>query len=1018
MSFLDEWKEKAWQQAARIIPNLVREGSQFIYAGLSFAALVPLLDALRADPLSAGIALGSLTVTMGRSLLADQVKQAANRPPEIAAQDIANQTDHNPELVKELDTVLDKLEMIRAVESHLSKEDKAWFLQTLNEDAKRVGSTITIKVYSHDEIKDNIIINGKFLGNIYKIYKKPSGEKELDNKEFKRVLGEYLRWVYNAYSQARLYGLESLRTTRGPAVRRLKDVFVPISLCRYNPPSRRELQEVEKAGEDLFTRSLAFAKLMELKQEEGEEIILTNLLTIQDRLAIIGGAGCGKSTLLAYLAAVLAQSAREELPSLFTLPLGNHALIPLLVPLRYYPEYLAKCLKNADRSEEHSHLGTLAEFIPWYFCGRNPTLGSSKDFFRRLLLGGGCLVMLDGLDEVVNQEERGYVRQQIENLLNDTYPGNRVIVTARESGYKENAIFGDDFVRLDVKRLNNDQLMALVKNWCVQLYPGEVDTRLDELMDAINQINASYENRNLAPLISTPLMTTMVVSVKWGETELPRERARLYEAAVRVILQAQYMPEDYSRTELVDWGGAWDEQREWLSKLALSMHKGGRAGAVISEDGVKLGLRNAGVVTKAGNKFIHAVRQRGGLFEERGEIFQFVHLTFQEFLAARIIAKRRGDLLKILKKYLSDSWWREVFLLIYGFALEDYVPFARRYLKWLSNIKGEDTDILSGLELAAAALLEIDKPEPLVAKTQANNLMDFLFNLEHPCRVPAIQRCNASITLARLGDPRFHADFWFLPNDDLLGFIEVPAGPFWMGSDPKIDKYHLDNEKPFHEVDLSTFYIARYPVTVAQFRAFAEESKSQPGNLDNLNGIPNHPIVNVTWYSAIDYCNWLTENLRKRSDIPGKLAELIQRGGSVMLPSEAEWEKAARGCDGRIYPWEGNFDTEKVNSEETRIGWTSSVGCFPGGSSIHGTVDMVGNVWEWTRSLYGRYPYPQQGIERQRREDLMIGENVSRVLRGGSYQLNEWDVRCAYRYRDVPNGFLRSFGFRVAIILK
>lgn len=135
-------------------------------------------------------------------------------------------------------------------------------------------------------------------------------------------------------------------------------------------------------------------------------------------------------------------------------------------------------------------------------------------------------------------------------------------------------------------------------------------------------------------------MTTMVVSVKWGETELPRERAKLYEACVKVILQAQYIPDDPARTELVEWGGSWEDQRNWLAALAVAMHEGGRAGAAVPEDHVRDVLCHE-LSTDSVDRFLEAVRQRGGLLEEKAQLFQFVHHTFQEFLVARWLAKQR-----------------------------------------------------------------------------------------------------------------------------------------------------------------------------------------------------------------------------------------------------------------------------------------------------------------------------------------------------------------------------------------
>jgi predicted NACHT family NTPase len=218
--------------------------------------------------------------------------------------------------------------------------------------------------------------------------------------------------------------------------------------------------------------------------------------------------------------------------------------------------------------------------------------------------------------------------------VHDIYPGNQILVTAREAGYREDAVFGDDFVRLDVQRLDDEQIHTLVGNWCSQLYPGEAEPRTDELVQAIQEINNLRADRDLPPLVSTPLLTTMVVSVKWGETELPRERAKLYEACVKVILQAQYVPDDPARQALVEWGGAWEDQRNWLATLALAMHEGGRAGAAVPEVRVRAVLQGELAPTSVA-QFLEAVRYRGGLLEERAELFQFVHLTFQEFLTAR-----------------------------------------------------------------------------------------------------------------------------------------------------------------------------------------------------------------------------------------------------------------------------------------------------------------------------------------------------------------------------------------------
>jgi formylglycine-generating enzyme required for sulfatase activity len=233
-----------------------------------------------------------------------------------------------------------------------------------------------------------------------------------------------------------------------------------------------------------------------------------------------------------------------------------------------------------------------------------------------------------------------------------------------------------------------------------------------------------------------------------------------------------------------------------------------------------------------------------------------------------------------------------------------------------------------------------------------------------------------------------------VPSGDLLGdMILIPAGEFTMGSDTAAD------EKPVHEVYVDAFYIGKHEVTNAQYERFVEDTGHRapqywPG-ASISEGKENHPVVNVSWYDARAYCQWLSD----------------QTGQIVRLPTEAEWEKAARGTDGRVYPWGDEFDKDKCNSRESDIGDTTPVGGYsPEGDSPYEVADMAGNVWEWTSSLYKAYPYdPEDG-----REDPEAEE--ARVLRGGAFRhsLRRY-VRCACRGSGPPASRDDYLGFRVVV---
>jgi formylglycine-generating enzyme required for sulfatase activity len=231
-----------------------------------------------------------------------------------------------------------------------------------------------------------------------------------------------------------------------------------------------------------------------------------------------------------------------------------------------------------------------------------------------------------------------------------------------------------------------------------------------------------------------------------------------------------------------------------------------------------------------------------------------------------------------------------------------------------------------------------------------------------------------------------------------MELMRVPAGKFLMGSRPE-NKQADDNEKPQHTVDIPyDFWLARFLLTNELYDAYPR-SQGLKHPVEGWEKKKAHPVVNVKWTDAAAYCRWL--NYMLQAELPEGLA--------LRLPTEAEWEKAARGLEGREYPWGDRFDKNKCNTYEVGRGDTTPVGYFsPRGDSPFGCADMAGNGWEWTHSLLKNYPY----ISSDGREN----ENASgsRVLRGGSFANYERGARCACRFSNALDSFYFDFCFRVA----
>jgi formylglycine-generating enzyme required for sulfatase activity len=232
-----------------------------------------------------------------------------------------------------------------------------------------------------------------------------------------------------------------------------------------------------------------------------------------------------------------------------------------------------------------------------------------------------------------------------------------------------------------------------------------------------------------------------------------------------------------------------------------------------------------------------------------------------------------------------------------------------------------------------------------------------------------------------------------------MAFVRVPAGEFWMGSNPEKDELAKNDEQPQHKVHLDEYWIGKYPVANRQYRAFVQASRRPaPGHWE-AGSIPagkeDHPVVNVSWQDAAEFCRWAAK----------------ASGQRLRLATEAEWEKAARGADGRIYPWGNEAPDAARCNFNSNVGDTTPVGDYsPQGDSPYACADMAGNVWEWVNDWYDG-PYYQKSPPRS---PAGPPSGEYRVLRGGAWDDDWVSVRSAYRVFLDPTDMGYFDGFRCA----
>jgi formylglycine-generating enzyme required for sulfatase activity len=441
-----------------------------------------------------------------------------------------------------------------------------------------------------------------------------------------------------------------------------------------------------------------------------------------------------------------------------------------------------------------------------------------------------------------------------------------------------------------------------------------------------------------------------------------------------------------------------------------------------------------------------------GLLDEREpDRYRFSHLSFQEFLAARFIASATEDRWDELLAHYDDSWWREVILLCAGHLSQEQCWLFLRKLMACGDTTLERS---LALALAADALAELERFKgqgPI--RTEVRDAALALFQLPAG-DAPAAARVRCGRVLAQLGDPR--PGVCDLPP----AIIPFAGGAFVIGSTPEqaedagraYERYFLDKGDketaqsartwPQDEINdqpstVGPFDLACYPVTNAQYALFLADDgynpsrpwwddagqawlarddatieglkdwqrrkrKDQPGWWDHPRvgqTRTNHPVVGISWYEAVAFCRWLSQH-----------PVYNPQRYTYRLPTEAEWEYAARGMARRIYPWGKEApDGERANFDQIYDG-TSAVGCFPLGATAENVHDLAGNVWEWTGSVYTPYPYdPDDG-----REQLDNPAEKYFTLRGGGWNNPSINLRASARNNNLPDYHYNNVGFRLA----
>jgi len=799
--------------------------------------------------------------------------------------------------------------------------------------------------------------------------------------------------------------------------------------------------QVDKAGKPLLREAMA-------DREAREE---TRLLTAWEAaaretpLVILGDPGSGKSSFINYLLWQLAE--RQLRPNAEPLAGWPH---PDCFPVRILLRKLLVTVQQAgsipkNQTERQRYFQRLVlQHLQDMLA--NDGLADFAPALEGLIADGRCLIVFDGLDEAP-PNQRGLLRNALEYFCAGA-PRNRFLITCRILSYQKDAVLaGVNSVTL--APFLAEQTNDFIARWygALQLL-GKPETwaaaKTADLQEAVQRLPES--------LVRNPLLLTTLASLHANNVEMPRQRVKLYQKASELLLRRWQEEKTNDKISLFDELGLKDDLEIYhalweLGYFAQNQERGSAAADIPENEALLILKKRFSQLENpwgAAEKFLKFVDQSAGLLLGRGgaagNVYAFPHRTFQEYFAGCYFAKLVDDFEELLQEKLlpEGDYWRltaqlaveeilhndrrEKAAIKVAYALcpvsepELEIAAAWRGALWAANL---------ALEIGLGRIAEDKRKEG--GEAFLNRLRQRLVTILEKGLLPARERADAGFVLGQLGDPR--EGVCALPPI----WVELPGGTFWMGSDDGEDR-----EKPPHEVEVSPFKISKYPITNAQFEMFMNDGGYKNENWwskegwefrqkenweqprwwhDAENNLPNQPVVGVSWFEAEAFCAWLTAKSKEQKENGGS-TELAEVKLIVRLPTEAEWEFAARGKEGRKFPWSKDKDEptpEHANYIESQIGRPTAVGTYRLGATPEGIFDLAGNVWEWCLDFYDENYYAECEEKGVVKDPLCTKESWGRVLRGASWYNGSGVLRGSRRDWNYPRDWSVYIGFRVCV---